>query len=305
MDRVCIMEVGPRDGFQSVGPQIPTETKIDLVRSLADCGFTQMEVGSFVSTARLPQMADVRDVMATVGNRTSLTAAVLVPNKKGAALAMAAGARGLVTVVSASQAHNRANIGRSIEESMDEFCDVLRSTPSDTYIRFNIATSFHCPFEGAVAPAGVIAIIRRALEARADIEIGLCDTIGKATPHEVGALFRQCMREFSGCRWAFHGHDTYGFGIANVLAAYEAGVGVIDGAAGGLGGCPFAPGASGNVATEDVVYTFERLGVATGIALAPLLDVARRMTELPGVMTGGHVRDVLAQTPNTATSCGT
>ena len=293
MDRVCIVEVGPRDGFQSVEPFIPTETKIEMIEDLFGCGFSRMEVGSFVRPTRLSQMRDAADIVSVVGNRPRRAAAVLVPNLKGAELAFAAGASDLVTVISASESHNRANTERSIEASLHELGQVLQLAPRDSFIRFNIATSFYCPFEGVVKSESVIAIARQAFRVRADIEIGLCDTIGKATPIDVSKLFERCHREFPDSNWAFHGHDTYGFGLANVLAAYDAGVRVFDGAVAGLGGCPFAPGATGNVATEDVVYTFERLGIPTGIDLEGLLDVADCMTRLPGAITGGHIRKVM------------
>lgn len=301
MNHVCVMEVGPRDGFQSIEPFIPTDIKIKLIKNLGNCGFSRMELGSFVSPARLPQMADAREILAAVGERLANGGAVLVPNVKGAQFASAAGARGLVTVISATESHNQANIGRSIEGSMNELGQILRTAPRDIFIRLNIATSFHCPFEGPVSARSVAAIVGPAVEARPGIEIGLCDTIGKAMPTEVSALFGGCMREFPNCTWAFHGHDTYGFGVANVLAAYEAGVRVIDSAAGGLGGCPFAPGASGNVATEDVVYTFERLGISTGIDFESLLSVADQMTKVPGAVMGGHIRDVMLRVPKIST----
>lgn len=295
MDRVHIVEVGPRDGFQAIAPFIPTESKIKLIGDLAGCGLSRMEVGSFVSPTLLPQMADIRDILEAVAGLPELQPSVLVPNLRGAELALAADARNLVTVVSASESHNRSNTRRSVETSLAELRDILCRAPAGSLIRYNIATSFHCPFEGAVDAGRVLAIVADAVTARSDIEIGLCDTIGKAMPHEVASLFRTCMEAFPGCRWAFHGHDTYGFGLANVLAAYDAGVRIFDGAVAGLGGCPFAPGASGNVATEDVIYAFDRMGVGTGIQLDSLLAVADRAAGLPGADTGGHVRQALGR----------
>lgn len=295
-DPVSIVEVAPRDGFQSIGQFIPTSTKIDLIENIAAAGVARMEVGSFVSPALLPQMADIRPVLAASTALPNLAPAVLVPNLRGAELALTAGARHIVTVVSATESHNMSNTRRSIATSLGELKQILLSAPRDGILRYNIATSFHCPFEGAVDPGHVISIIENALSVRTDIEIGLCDTIGKAMPHEVQALFRQCMDQFPGCSWALHAHDTYGFGVANVLAAYDTGVRVIDGAVAGLGGCPFAPGASGNVATEDVVYAFERKGVATSINFDQLLAASDRASALPGAEIGGHIRKAIERT---------
>jgi hydroxymethylglutaryl-CoA lyase len=303
MDRVHVAEVGPRDGFQSIGPFIPTEIKIELIESLAASGFTRMEVGSFASPTLLPQMADIRAILEAAVRLPQLRPAVLVPNLRGAELALAAGAQNLVTVVSATESHNQSNTRRAVATSLAELREILCRAPRDGLIRYNIATSFHCPFEGAVDAARVLAIIEDALAARSDIEIGLCDTIGKAMPHEVTALFRRCMEAFPGCVWAFHAHDTYGFGVANVLAAHAAGVRIFDGAVAGLGGCPFAPGASGNVATEDVVYAFDRMGVATNIDLEKLLQAGDRAAGLPGADTGGHVRKLMGRVPATGTHC--
>lgn len=300
MDQVQIIEVAPRDGFQSIGPFTPTESKIALLECLAACGLRRMEVGSFVSPTLLPQMGDVRTILEAARRLPQVTAAVLVPNLRGAELALAAGAKNLVTVVSATETHNRSNTRRSVAQSLGELREILRGAPRDGLLRYNIATSFHCPFEGAVNLGQVISIIEDALAVRDDIEIGLCDTIGKAMPHEVSALFRTCMERFPHRAWAFHAHDTYGFGVANALAAYAAGVRVIDGAAAGLGGCPFAPGASGNIATEDVVYAFGRMGIETGIDLEALLSAAEQAAGLRGAETGGHVRKALGRTPGRA-----
>lgn len=296
-----IVEVAPRDGFQSIVPFIPTATKIALIEGLAQSNLARMEVGSFVSPKLLPQMADIRAILEAVARVPSLTtAAVLVPNLRGAELALAAGAQHLVTVVSATESHNQSNTRRSVATSLGELREILQSAPTDSVVRYNIATSFHCPFEGTVHSDRVLAIIEDALSVRSDIEIGLCDTIGKAMPHEVKALFQKCMARFSNRKWAFHAHDTYGLGIANVLAAFEVGVRVIDSAVAGFGGCPFAPGASGNVATEDVVYAFERMGVATNVNLERLLQVTEQAAQLPGAVVGGHIRNAVVRTPSTS-----
>jgi hydroxymethylglutaryl-CoA lyase len=289
-ERVEIVEVGPRDGFQSIALPIPTPTKLALMDTLRRSGVRRMEVGSFVSPTVLPQMADVRTILSAVKDWPQLKPAVLVPNLRGAELALEAGAQHLVTVVSATESHNQANTRRSIRDSLDELRIILGLAPHGGILRYSVAMSFHCPFEGPVGAGQVISIIENALSIRQDIEIGLADTTGNAMPHEVAALFRSCMERFPGCKWAFHGHDTYGFGIANVLAAYAVGVRIFDAAVAGIGGCPFAPGASGNVATEDVVYTFDRQGVLTDIDLAEFLSAANRAAALPGAVPSGHVR---------------
>ena len=222
-DLVQIVEVAPRDGFQSIAPIIPTNTKIELVRGLAEAGLSRAEIGSFVSPKALPQMADVRLVLDAAAGLPEFVAAVLVPNLRGAELALEAGARNLVTVVSASEAHNLSNTQRSISRSLGELKQVLQTAPRYGVLRYNIATSFHCPFEGSVDASQVLAIIEDALSVRTDIEIGLCDTIGKAMPREVQTLFKKCMLEFPGCSWAFHGHDTYGFGVANYSPRIDVG----------------------------------------------------------------------------------
>lgn len=298
MGQLQIVEVAPRDGFQSIGPFIPTKTKIEVIEGLAEANLSRIEVGSFVSPKRLPQMADIGAILEAIARVPRLkTGAVLVPNLRGAELALAAGARHLVTVISATESHNQSNTGRSITRSLSELRQILSSAPADGVLRYNIAISFHCPFEGRVDPGRVLGIVEDALSVRSDIEIGLCDTIGKAMPHEVKMLFQECMTRFPNCKWAFHGHDTFGFGIANVLAAYEVGIRIIDAAIAGLGGCPFAPGASGNVATEDVVYAFERMGIAVNLSLEKLLHVARQAEELPGAEVGGHIRRVAGRGP--------
>lgn len=304
-DPVQIVEVAPRDGFQSIGPFIPTITKIELIESLARSNLTRMEVGSFVSPKLLPQMADIRAILKVANRLPRLAAAVLVPNLRGAELALTAGAQNLVTVVSATESHNLSNTRRSITTSLQELREILQSAPCNSILRYNIATSFHCPFEGEVDTGRVLTIVEDALSVRSDIEIGLCDTIGKAMPHEVTALFQTCMDKFPNRMWAFHPHDTYGFGIANVLAAYEVGVRVIDGAVAGLGGCPFAPGASGNVATEDIVFALERTGIATNVDLDRLLQTAEQAAVLPGAEVGGHIRNAIGQASNSAGTINT
>ena len=293
--RAEIVEVAPRDGFQPIGPFIPTERKVAMIAAAHAAGLRRVEIGAFVSPKAVPQMRDAAEVLAGTAHLPGLDAQVLVPNARGADLALAAGARHLVYVLSASEAHNRSNVRRSIAESAAEYEGIVADLPAGIRVRLNLATSFDCPFDGRVPGAAVLTLLDRLLPARADVELGLCDTTGRADPAQVEMLFGATRTRFPGTatRWAFHGHDTYGLGLANVAAAWRAGVGTFDAAFGGLGGCPFAPGATGNVATEDVAWMFARMGVDTGVEMAALLDLANDAAALPGASPGGRVRDAL------------
>lgn len=294
MSTVTIVEVGPRDGFQPITPVIPAAGKIAFVHRLFDAGLRRMEVTAFVSERSVPQLADAEEVLTAAQALPGLSAQVLVPNQRYCEKALQAGAMHIAFVLSASAKHNLSNVRRTPEESVDEYARLIAGLPAGVGVRLNLATAFDCPFDGAVAPEDVIALLVPVVAIRADVEIALCDTTGRATPDRVEALFARSIDLFpDGPRWAFHGHDTYGLGVANVLAAYRAGVRVFDSSFGGLGGCPFAPGATGNVATEDVAWTFERMGVQTGIDLPALLDAAEEGARIPGALPGGRVRAAL------------
>ncbi|WP_144300121.1 hydroxymethylglutaryl-CoA lyase [Elioraea rosea] len=294
---VTIVEVAPRDGLQAVSAFVPTEQKIALVRALAAAGLVEIEATSFVSPKAIPQLADAAEVLAAANAIEGILPSVLVPNRKGVERALAAGARKLGLVMSATEGHNRSNLNRSVEESFNDLADIVATMPADgPAIRWSFSCSFHCPFEGVVAPAQVLALLERAVAIRPGLTFALADTTGNAAPDQVRALFAEAIARFgSRARFAFHGHDTYNLGIANVAAAYEAGVREIDAAAGGIGGCPFAPGASGNVATEDVVWLFRRLGVETGARWRELLEAADLAARLAGGgAASGHLRHVRA-----------
>ncbi len=298
---VEIVEVGPRDGYQGIGPFIPTETKIALLERLVAAGLRRVEIGSFVSAAALPQMRDTTDVLAACARMPGLDPQVLVPSERRGREAVAAGARRLVFVLSVSEAHNRNNVRRTPAESAEEYARLLKAIPVDVGMRLDLATSFDCPFAGRVAQADALDLLARLVDLKSDVEICLCDTTGRADPSQVGDLFAAAMARFpTVAAWALHAHDTYGLGLANVHAAHRAGVRVFDASFAGLGGCPFAPGATGNVATEDVVWMFERMGVATGVDIAALLPVARDGAALPGGTAGGRVRDALLTRPERA-----
>jgi hydroxymethylglutaryl-CoA lyase len=290
-----VVEVGPRDGFQAVKPFIATARKIDLVRRLAASGISRIEAGSFVSPSALPQMSDIRAVLDAVRAGPHPELSVLVPNFKGAEMALAAGVGNLVFVISASEAHNSSNVRNSVAASLEELRRLIEELRPPGRFRFNLATAFDCPFEGATPMDRTLHIVDQVLLLRPDAEICLCDTTGKALPCQVSEVFSACIERFGRRAWAYHAHDTYGFGIASTLAAYQTGVRVFDAAFGGLGGCPFAPGATGNIATEDVVFLLEKSGIPTGIDLPKLLEVAAMAEAIEGGLVGGHVRIVQRQ----------
>jgi hydroxymethylglutaryl-CoA lyase len=291
---VEIVEVGPRDGFQGIGAFIPTETKIRMLEQLVAAGLRRIEIGSFVSASAVPQLRDTPEFLKHCARMPGLEPQVLVPSERRGRDAVQAGARRLVFVLSVSEAHNRNNVRRHPLESAEEYERLLAAIPADVAMRLDIATAFDCPFTGRVPEADTIALLDRLIPARPDAEICLCDTTGRADPAHVETLFAACMARFPQVKaWALHAHDTYGLGLANVHAAYRQDVRVFDASFGGLGGCPFAPGATGNVATEDLVWMFERMGLATGIDLDRLVAVAREGASLPGGTAGGRVRDAL------------
>jgi len=291
---VTLIEVGPRDGFQPIGRLIPTDTKIDYIRRLYEAGVRRVEATAFVSDRAVPQLADAAEVLAGAKALPGLDVQVLVPNQRYCEKALEAGAENVAFVLSVSEKHNMNNVRRTPQDSVEEYRRLVEALPAGIALRLNLATSFDCPFDGAVAPDDVIALLDQLVPIRPDAEIALCDTTGRTTPRDVSELFARAIARFpNGPSWVFHGHDTYGLGVANVLAAYSAGVRAFDSSFAGLGGCPFAPGATGNVATEDVVWTFDKMGVSTGIDLDRLLDVAEDGATIPGALSGGRVRTAL------------
>lgn len=276
-EKIGIMEVCPRDGFQSVKDFIPTEDKVAIIDSLASTGVSDMEVTSFVSPKAIPQMADAAEVMAEFNKRWKgkVTSVVLIPNLRGAEGALASGADWMNFVISASEDHNMANTRRTVEESIAEMKKVA-GLKGGTKLRVSAATAFACPFAGPVAPEKVFRILDAALEAGAD-GITLADTIGTADPKYVTETLSALRQRYGDYPFALHLHDTYGMALANMAAAMALGFAHFDAAAGGLGGCPFAPGAAGNAATEDMVNMAHSMGIATGIDLVKLLGAVRAM----------------------------
>jgi hydroxymethylglutaryl-CoA lyase len=296
MDRVEILEVAPRDGFQAVRPFIPTERKIALVEELAATGIPRLEIGSFVSPKAVPQLADTLEVIKRATLPKGLRVMALVPNAKGLQLAINAGVKEISWVISVSESHNRSNVNRSVDESFRDFAAAWGQLAGGARprLRLGLSTCFDCPWEGRVPEDAVIRAVERVIAAAPEVEIGICDTTGRAAPDHVGRLLGRIMPRYASASvtFAYHGHDTYGLGVANAIEAYRQGVRVIDGAAGGLGGCPFAPGAAGNTATEDLVFAFEHMGVATGIDLGKLLVAAEHVAAVAPEQAGGKLRTV-------------
>jgi hydroxymethylglutaryl-CoA lyase len=284
-EKVEIVEVGLRDGLQILPRVVPTDDKIAWLDAEQACGIRRFEVASFVPAKLLPQMADAADVVAAAKRRPGLMVAALVPNVKGATAAIAAGADILVVPVSASEAHCRANVRRTPDEMVDELrriCTARAAAGRPVRVEAGIATAFGCTLQGEVPEDEVVRIAESCLDAGAD-EIGLADTVGYANPAQVRRLFGR-VRAVAGDRASSaHFHDTRGTGLANVVAALDAGIRSFDASLGGLGGCPYAPGASGNIATEDLVFMLEAMGFDTGIRLDALIDAQRVLAELlPG-----------------------
>ena len=277
-ERVNIQEVGLRDGLQLVKDVMPTAKKTSWIAAQSAAGFNAIEVTSFVPPKLLPQFADAAEVM-TMANRTpNLTAAALALNLKGAVNALAAGTQKLTFVLSASEAHNHSNVRCTTDASLATFSDVVaHANNRDAAIGVAIATSFGCSLQGEVDEDRVVKLAQ-SLEQAGACEITLADTVGYANPAQVKRLFSRVAARVSVPLTA-HFHDTRGMGLANVVASLDVGVRNFDASLGGLGGCPFAPGASGNIATEDCVYLLESMGYATGINLEALLDLRRQLAD--------------------------
>jgi hydroxymethylglutaryl-CoA lyase len=295
MSSVEILEVAPRDGFQAVKPFIPTETKISLIEELATCGFSRLEIGSFVSPKAIPQLADTGEILARVRLPKALRIHVLVPNARGLEMVLAAGLREVAWVISVSESHNRANVNRTVDESFRAFEAAWSALGRDRpKLRLGLSTCFDCPWQGRIPEEDVVRAVERVIASAPEVEIAICDTTGRAAPDHVASLFGRLVPRYASDKigFAFHGHDTYGLGVANAIEAYRQGVRMIDGAAGGLGGCPFAPGAAGNTATEDLVFAFEHMGVSTGVDLSKLLKAADRVAAVAPDQAGGKLRSV-------------
>jgi hydroxymethylglutaryl-CoA lyase len=275
MKKVRIVEVGPRDGLQNEPGELPTAVKVELIERLANAGLPAVEATAFVSPKWVPQMADHTEVLERVRRRPGVSYPVLTPNLKGFEAARAAGATEVAVFGAASEAFSKKNINCSIAESLERFRPlVLEAGKSDIKVRGYVSCVLGCPYEGEVAP-GRVADVAGSLYDMGCYEISLGDTIGVGTPGKARAMIEACARRVPLERLAGHYHDTYGQALANIYASLEAGVTTFDASVAGLGGCPYAAGASGNVATEDVVYMLHGLGVETGVDLKRLVGIGR------------------------------
>jgi hydroxymethylglutaryl-CoA lyase len=282
---VLISEVGPRDGLQSVKATMPTADKLRWIDALHAAGVREIEVASFVPAKLLPQMADAADVVRHAVTLPGLVVMALVPNRKGAQAALEAGVHKLTMPVSASVAHSLANVRKTPTEMVEEvraIAELRRAIAPHVKLEAGISTAFGCTLQGLVPEDDVIRLAAQCIEAGAD-ESGLSDTVGYANPAQVRRLFKRLRAEVGKHAGAAHMHNTRGLGIANCLAAWDEGVRTFDASLGGLGGCPYAPGASGNAVTEDLVFMFEAMGVRTGIDIRKLIAArAPLMAGLPG-----------------------
>lgn len=285
MNEVLISEVGPRDGLQSIGRTMATADKCRWIDALHAAGVREIEVGSFVPAKLLPQLADTAAVVEHALQLPGLTVMALVPNLRGAQAALAAGVHKLTIPVSASAAHSLANVRKTRDEMVLEVRNIvaLRNEVAPwVRIEANMSTAFGCTIQGAVPEEDVVWLASKVIEAGAD-ESGLSDTTGMANPAQVRRIFNRVRAEIGDRTGAAHMHNTRGLGLANCLAAYDVGVRTFDASQGGLGGCPYAPGASGNVVTEDLVFMFEAMGVRTGIDIEKLIAARAPLREaLPG-----------------------
>jgi hydroxymethylglutaryl-CoA lyase len=288
-DKLIVQEVAPRDGLQIEPTWVDTADKIALINALSTAGFTRIEAGSFVSPKAIPALRDGEAVFQQIERHAGVIYVALVPNLKGAERALAAKADELNLVMSASQTHNRANMRMSCESSLTAFGDIVRHVKgAGVLLNASVATAFGCPFEGTIDEDRVVGIVDTYREMGIE-GITLADTTGMANPRQVTRLVTRVLERVTPSALTLHFHNTRGLGLANVLAAYEAGARRFDAALGGLGGCPFAPGASGNICTEDLVNLCDEMGIPTGIDLEKLLALSRALPDLLGHDVPGQV----------------
>jgi hydroxymethylglutaryl-CoA lyase len=280
-ERISLREVGPRDGLQNEDP-IPTDAKVQLVDALSTTGVRRIEAVSFVRPQAIPQMGDADEVWSRIERQPGVRYSALVPNLKGALRALEAGFTELEAVVSASQTHNRKNVNRSTEQSLDEIAEIIgHAHEAGATVQVIVSTAWGCPYEGDVPVERVVGVARRAVRDGAD-SASFGDTTGMATPTRVRRLVGEFRSALPDTSLNLHFHNTRGTGLANVLAALELGVADFDASVGGLGGCPYAPGATGNIATEELVHMVEDMGIDTGVDLEALIAAAAEAERLVG-----------------------
>ena len=279
--RISVREVGPRDGLQNEDP-VPTAAKVELINRLSTTGVQRIEAVSFVRPDAIPQMADADEVWREIDRAGSVRYSALVPNSRGATRALDSGVVEIEAVVSASDTHNRKNVNRSTEESLDDIAGIIAlAHERGATLQVIVSTAWGCPYEGDVPVSRVVQVAGRAVAAGAD-GISFGDTTGMATPGRVRRLIGEFRSAYPDTELNLHFHNTRGTGLANVLAALELGVADFDASVGGLGGCPYAPGATGNIATEELVHMVEDMGVATGIDLDAMIDAAADAEQIIG-----------------------
>jgi hydroxymethylglutaryl-CoA lyase len=287
MAEVIWTDVGPRDGLQNLADAAPTEVKVRLVRGLLGTGVPRVEATSFVSPKWVPQLADAAEVLDALDRADLARLRVLIPNRRGLELAIENGVSDVLVTIAATDSFNRRNVNRSVAESLDGVAEIVElARPASVTVDVAVSVAFGCPFEGRVDPERVVEICGE-LIARGVDEVGVADTIGVADPGQVRDLCRRAAEVVTWPRLALHVHDTRGMAVANVVAAYEAGLRRFEGSVGGLGGCPFAPRSTGNVCSEDALQALMRMGASTGVDLEAYCSVAERLgrdlgVELPG-----------------------
>lgn len=280
--RIFIQDVAVRDGFQIEPRFVPTQEKIALIERLGGCGVAKIEVTSFSSPRAIPMLADAEAVMRGIQRVAGVEYAALVPNLRGCERALSCNVDEINLVMSASESHNRANLGMSCDDSLSQFARIVPVARAHAAINVSLSTAFGCPFDGAVPLSRVVDLVRRFVDLGVT-RVSLCDTTGMANPAQVENVFRAVLHQWPLLQVTGHFHNTRGMGLANAAAALRIGVRHFDASLGGLGGCPFAPGATGNVCTEDLVHMFDSMGYDTGVNLTKLLNVA---ADLPAIV--GH-----------------
>lgn len=271
VDTVKVVEVGPRDGLQNEKVTIPTQAKVEYITALGDAGLRVIEAGAFVSPKWVPQMADSADVYRNIPKDPGVEYPVLVPNMKGLERAIEAGVKSIAIFTAASETFNKRNINMTIDGSFENYAPVVgRALGEGMRVRGYISTAFGCPYEGEVAPEKVLEVSARLLDLGC-YEVSVGDTIGVGTPMQVQGVIGILLQVIPASKLAMHFHDTRGTALANTLAALEMGIATFDASSGGLGGCPYAPGASGNMATEDLVYLLDGMAIETGVDLRKLV----------------------------------
>ena len=288
MTRLFFNDVVARDGFQIEPNFIPTDDKVALIDALSQCGFAKIEVTSFTSPKAIPMLRDAEEVMRRIQRVQGVEYTVLVPNLRGAERAFESRADEFNLVMSTSETHNRANLRMDREKSVAALTEVIRFVDGRTPINVSLSTAFGCPMEGDVPQS----VVEQYVQRFADLGvrgISICDTTGMAHPAQVSKMAEDLLRKFDSVQLTFHFHNTRGMGLANILAAVQSGITRFDGSLGGLGGCPYAPGASGNISSEDAIHMLDAMGYETGIDLDALLAIAKQLPQIVGHGVPGQV----------------